>query len=696
MIVYGGENKYKFDASVVGGKGLGLYKLLSYGLAVPDFFVIASGTDITDPEFLRELDEYAQKLDCDLFSVRSSGVTEDGGDASYAGQYSTELNVKREGLIDAVRKVSASRSCRAVAAYAGHNGGAACEMAIIVQKQIIGAESGVMFSTSPHEIGVTLIESVKGLGESLVGGAVTPDKRKYAHGDNNAVGYDGELLSAAALLEENEGVPVDVEWAYDGKLWFLQLRPQTAVSDVIPEIADCPRNLYVHRDFSVLCHSVQERAARADVQHELFGFCMPITDCVLVCGREFYSERNDEEQNRLWGELDKGDFFDRFALAVKSVVEATKRRCSAVKNNDYSQLSDAQLFAEYEREMRAYINSYVPMMMRPDDYLYEKITSLCGKQRADALVTAVKALLPPTYYSEERKCFLSATVRGDYAEYLQKYEWKNNPLGKTFSPLGEREVIARACGMTCEQAQAKLDGISQAKARELIESRRALKGVSADESALLGRILEFTYYRTLTAENSDRYFYYIRKQMIGEISRRMGLPDETLMLYRYDELAMLGSGEKLAAGELIKRKSGEAIIFSNGESKAYYGANAYALLRKLMPPRAVSGAVHGEIACAGEVTGIIKIVSGFSDAESMAAGCILVASMTTPDISLAMEKAAGIITDEGGITCHAAIIAREYAVPCLVGTKIATRVLRDGMRVKLDCVGGFFTVVSEE
>ena len=60
-----------------------------------------------------------------------------------------------------------------------------------------------------------------------------------------------------------------------------------------------------------------------------------------------------------------------------------------------------------------------------------------------------------------------------------------------------------------------------------------------------------------------------------------------------------------------------------------------------------------------------------------------------------MERASGIITDEGGITCHAAIIACEYAVPCLVGTGIATALLQDGMLVELDCIHGICTIVNE-
>ena len=201
------------------------------------------------------------------------------------------------------------------------------------------------------------------------------------------------------------------------------------------------------------------------------------------------------------------------------------------------------------------------------------------------------------------------------------------------------------------------------------------------------------YYRTRTAEYSDRYFYYIRKNIIAEIARRLGIDERTLLLYRPNELcALLSDGKRLDETDMTKRKSGEAIIFNDGAFSVYFGANAYGLLRKIMPEPKNSDVVYGSIACAGEVIGPVKVIRSFSDAENMEAGNILVTSMTTPDITLALEKAIGIITDEGGITCHAAIIAREYAIPCLVGTECATQLLRDGMRVKLDCVNGYFRI----
>ena len=73
---------------------------------------------------------------------------------------------------------------------------------------------------------------------------------------------------------------------------------------------------------------------------------------------------------------------------------------------------------------------------------------------------------------------------------------------------------------------------------------------------------------------------------------------------------------------------------------------------------------------------------------------ILVSPMTVPDYLPAMKKAKAIITDEGGITCHAAIVSRELGIPCIVGTKIATQVLKDGDRVEVDANKGIVKILK--
>lgn len=69
--------------------------------------------------------------------------------------------------------------------------------------------------------------------------------------------------------------------------------------------------------------------------------------------------------------------------------------------------------------------------------------------------------------------------------------------------------------------------------------------------------------------------------------------------------------------------------------------------------------------------------------------------MTTPNMISIMKKAAAFVTDEGGVTCHAAIIAREINKPCIIGTKIATKVLKDGDIVVVDASNGIIKIINK-
>ena len=90
----------------------------------------------------------------------------------------------------------------------------------------------------------------------------------------------------------------------------------------------------------------------------------------------------------------------------------------------------------------------------------------------------------------------------------------------------------------------------------------------------------------------------------------------------------------------------------------------------------------------GHASGAVKIVLSMSHLDKVQKGDILVTKMTTPDFVPAMQRAAAIITDEGGITAHAAIVSREMGVPCVVGTEKATHILKDGDVVTVDGSAG--------
>jgi len=94
--------------------------------------------------------------------------------------------------------------------------------------------------------------------------------------------------------------------------------------------------------------------------------------------------------------------------------------------------------------------------------------------------------------------------------------------------------------------------------------------------------------------------------------------------------------------------------------------------------------VKGLGASPGIGVGEVKVILSEKEIGKIEKGDVLVTTMTTPDMVPAMQKASAIVTDEGGMTCHAAIVSRELGVPAVVGTKEATKVLKDGMLVTVD------------
>ncbi len=111
-------------------------------------------------------------------------------------------------------------------------------------------------------------------------------------------------------------------------------------------------------------------------------------------------------------------------------------------------------------------------------------------------------------------------------------------------------------------------------------------------------------------------------------------------------------------------------------------------------PEAGEELVNGYGSSPGVATGPVKIIEDIDEADRIEEGDVIVTEMTAPDMVPAMKRSAGILTDEGGMTSHAAIVSRELGVPAIVGAGDATDVLSDGQRITLDGQKG--TVVAPE
>ncbi|MCK4525368.1 MAG: hypothetical protein KAU07_02950 [Candidatus Andersenbacteria bacterium] len=95
--------------------------------------------------------------------------------------------------------------------------------------------------------------------------------------------------------------------------------------------------------------------------------------------------------------------------------------------------------------------------------------------------------------------------------------------------------------------------------------------------------------------------------------------------------------------------------------------------------------LKGTGASAGEVEGRVKIIKDLDcSSADFKEGDILVTRITNPVMIMIMTKAAAIVTDIGGLTSHPAIVSRELGIPCVVGTEKATKILKDGIKIKVD------------
>lgn len=190
-------------------------------------------------------------------------------------------------------------------------------------------------------------------------------------------------------------------------------------------------------------------------------------------------------------------------------------------------------------------------------------------------------------------------------------------------------------------------------------------------------------------------------EVMHEIAKRNNINQKAIWDYRLEEVkSLLLSGEKLSDTEFKKRRKSYLFYTKDGEINFYFGEDAIEMKKELISEEFKDiKEFKGNIACKGKITGRVIRFSWIEEElakkmEQMNQGDILVAGQTRPFLMPAIKKAGAIITDEGGITCHAAIVSRELNIPCIIGTKIATKVLKDGDMVEVDADHGIVRILK--
>tara|TARA_Y100000310_G_scaffold345831_1_gene470797 strand:+ start:19640 stop:22951 length:3312 start_codon:yes stop_codon:yes gene_type:complete len=224
--------------------------------------------------------------------------------------------------------------------------------------------------------------------------------------------------------------------------------------------------------------------------------------------------------------------------------------------------------------------------------------------------------------------------------------------------------------------------------QQIIKDKKVLSkklGLSEEVNFLLHLTEEIIAWQDLRKKHILMSDYFI-DQFLEEIGKRVNISLKD-MRYLFPHEIHLDQLKNLNVNELKKRKKG-VILVTNDDEHAIYTGNEYLRVQKILKGKETSKVkeFNGNTASSGYATGIVRICKSLDAINNFKQGEILVASMTRPEYVPAMKKAAAIVTDEGGVTCHAAIVSRELGIPCVIGTNIATQMLKDGdfVEVKAD------------
>jgi phosphohistidine swiveling domain-containing protein len=280
-------------------------------------------------------------------------------------------------------------------------------------------------------------------------------------------------------------------------------------------------------------------------------------------------------------------------------------------------------------------------------------------------------------------------------EYITDYDYYKSNYAR-ISHITEEEIVEEIQNLLKDDRE-KREYTRLASYGD--EVKKNIKGVLKNHKLktnplfLFQRLVFWREYRKQVNLMGIHLMHYI----LFSLEQKTGIPYKYLKHLTFDEIGNVLKG--LVTRDQLARRYEKGILFSTVGShyRVIEGSEAESIHEEL--ERKIRGegnerVLTGQVACQGYAKGIARIILGQTDFEKFGEGEILVTGMTRPEFLPLMKRAAGIVTNEGGITCHAAIVSRELGKPCIIGTQKATQVIKDGDLVEVRANHGTVRVLG--
>lgn len=725
-----------------GGKGASLVRLTRAGLPVPDGYILMPGEEISS------IDRILPNLR-GTYAVRSSALNEDGEAASFAGAYETYTNVRVKDIRKAVEAVRRSAENGRVKAYAKEQGVRTEDIAVVIQRFVKPEYAGVVFTCDPVTGSLSRMQGnyVKGEGELLVSGVsnakeFTFDAWKYGYrGSREFAPYARTLYRYCRKIKNLWGCAVDIEWAVSGgKVYILQARPVTTVSrgreDLYELNGSCAGEFLLTRTnvgeifgmpLSPVTYSIQNRISSMLMPNFIDNICGQAYLNVSVVASSLMALGLSEKTalkliKDIVGKLPEGVTVPVYPLSGTEILKRMLHLIKPKKNDRRKGLSYTdtimakterlrnrkQMRAFWDREVLPYINASLAEIVKGMNITglfmaRNKVEKMCGEDLAGRLLagcTGVLDSMKPLLLLEEL-----AEGRITKEEYIKQCGHRHSHEMELMMPFPYEDPDFPE-GRIWEHLASGVNVHRMKKASEK-EFRKALKEFDAKHPAkhneirrLLGKYARANRDRESVRNRGVRIFcvlrnYLLRAGKVLEIDN-----DGIFMLYIDEILALLAGDDKMREKIAPRRALYERylsypqfpnIICGRFDPESWMKDPArrsdyYVTGRSSV--KVSDETVKGYPGAAGVVTGRVRVLTDVKEARELLEGEILVTNATNIGWTIHFPKAAAIVTDIGAPLSHAAIVAREFGIPAVVGCGNATTVLKTGDIVTVNGTAG--------
>ncbi len=632
-------------------------------------------------------------------------------------------------------------------------------VAVVVQKMVESEVSGIAFSVHPvtEDRNQLIIEAGYGLGEAIVSGQITPDSyvveksprriidkniAKQERGIYRAVQtanewldiedhkQDEQKLTDEQILELSEiivtienhyGFPCDIEWAYEkGFFYIVQSRPITTlqvkrvqknVSDSLVKAINGKEWVYIVKRSVVPCmiEMIFEGERQDRLQEILQESVKHVSNIRLNDGSAIYSKEGIASVNEAIKNIVSKDGYDGLVRLTEIFSERMKEFLEYLKGE--------HITLEGFRRKYTAVSGFLVLGVFPEKYLTEELQHLITKKCGTFDQDYFSAIAYPSEINDATNEVLALidmalmmrregvgveneVIHQKIEEHLRTYAW----LGSRWSMedgFTEHDIVTRLESYLRSSALEEEKENIEAPRKQADEKTKEFLvqyNLSDDEKNLVMAVKTFCFFRTHRSESLVKATFLL-KQYIEYHPQEFPFSIEEIKYLTVTEVLSGRTKEELLLLAQERRRGfvgvsvdGMIAILSGRECQI---VTSLENIMKTLPREVANQEVTGQVGYGGVVQGRVKIVASEVDIVKVCSGDILVATMTFPHYIAAMEVASGFVTDEGGILCHAAIIAREMKKPCVIGTKIATQVLKDGDLVEVDADTGVVRIVEK-